>query len=91
MSSVPITVHRPSASGGRRATVHRHGREQVLGTAHSDHDLVVFLESAGVTDPDAALDDPQRVEWRDGPAHVFHRRLAPRSGASGPGEELRRE
>ncbi|MFJ6529911.1 hypothetical protein ACIQMZ_32180 [Streptomyces longwoodensis] len=51
--------------------MYRHGREQFLGTAYSDHDLVVFLEGAGIADADAALDDPRRVEWRDGPAHVF--------------------
>ncbi|MFE9360735.1 hypothetical protein ACFYPB_42680 [Streptomyces olivaceoviridis] len=71
MSSAPIVVHRPSLSGGRRVTVHRHGQDEILGTAYSDHDLVVFLESAGVTDPDAILDDPEWVEWRGGPAHKF--------------------
>ncbi|MCX4579005.1 hypothetical protein OHB41_38640 [Streptomyces sp. NBC_01571] len=71
MISAPIVVHRPSISGGRRVTVHRHGQDLVLGTAHSDHDLVVFLEGAGVSDPDAILDDPRWVEWRGGPAHEF--------------------
>ncbi|WP_030987240.1 hypothetical protein [Streptomyces sp. NRRL WC-3744] len=71
MSSAPIVVHRPSPSGGRRVTVHRHGHDEVLGTAYSDHDPVVFLESAGVADPDARLDDPQWVQWRGGPAHEF--------------------
>ncbi|WP_437065482.1 hypothetical protein [Streptomyces sp. enrichment culture] len=40
------------------------------GTAYSDHALVVFLEGAGVADPEATLDDPRRVERRGGPAHV---------------------
>ncbi|WP_031069216.1 hypothetical protein [Streptomyces sp. NRRL S-118] len=71
MSSAPIVVHRPSRSGGRRVTVHWHGRDEILGTAYSDHDLVVFLEGAGITEPDAVLDDPRWVEWRDGPAHQF--------------------
>ncbi|MGA5171245.1 hypothetical protein [Streptomyces lavendulocolor] len=71
MSSAPIVVHRPSRSGGRRVTVHRHGRDEILGTAYSDHDLVVFLEGAGITESDAVLDDPRWVEWRDGPAHQF--------------------
>ncbi|WP_406016324.1 hypothetical protein OG520_39100 [Streptomyces sp. NBC_00984] len=31
------------------------------GPAHSDHDLVVFLEAAGIHDPDTTLDDPH--EW----------------------------
>ncbi|MFI9754285.1 hypothetical protein [Streptomyces collinus] len=71
MTSAPIFVHRPSLSGGRRVTVHSDGRDEILGTAYSDHDLVVFLEGAGVADPEAVLDDPQWVEWRGGPAHEF--------------------
>ncbi len=51
--------------------MHWHGRDEILGTAYSDHDLVVFLEGAGITEPDAVLDDPRWVEWRDGPAHQF--------------------
>jgi hypothetical protein len=71
VSSALIVVHRPSLSGGRRVTVHRHGQDEILGTAHSDHDLVVFLQAAGIADPEAVLDDPRWVEWRDGPAHQF--------------------
>ncbi|MEV5456311.1 hypothetical protein ACN6LC_006251 [Streptomyces violaceoruber] len=71
MSGAPIVVHRPSPSGGRRVTVHRHGRDEILGTAYSDHDLVVFLEDAGIDDPDAVVDDGRWVEWRGGPAHDF--------------------
>lgn len=71
VSSAPIVVHRPSLSGGRRVTVHTSGRDEILGTAYSDHDLVVFLEGAGVAEPDAILDDPQWVEWRGSPAHEF--------------------
>jgi hypothetical protein len=72
VTSAPIVVHRPSLSGDRRVTVHSSGRDEILGTAYSDHDLVVFLEGAGVAEPEAILDDPQWVEWRDGPAHEFH-------------------
>ncbi|MEW1569878.1 hypothetical protein AB0454_44110 [Streptomyces sp. NPDC093509] len=71
MSSVPIVVHRPSLSGGRRVSVHGHGRDEILGTAYSDHDLVVFLEAVGISDPELVLDDPRWVEWRDGPAHEW--------------------
>ncbi|MEV6184163.1 hypothetical protein [Streptomyces sp. NPDC052015] len=71
MTSAPIVVHRPSDSGGRKVTVHSSGRDEILGTAHSDHDLVVFLEGAGVAEPDAIPDDPQWVEWRGGLAHEF--------------------
>ncbi|MFB7651588.1 MULTISPECIES: hypothetical protein [unclassified Streptomyces] len=71
MTSAPIVVHRPSLSGGRTVTVHRYGRDEILGTAYSDHDLVVFLEDAGIADPESVLDQPQWVEWRQGPAHDF--------------------
>jgi hypothetical protein len=71
VTSAPIVVHRPSISGGRRGTVHSGGRDEIIGTAYSDHDLVAFLEGAGVADPGAILDAPQWVEWRGGPAHEF--------------------
>ncbi|MCM2388750.1 hypothetical protein [Streptomyces albipurpureus] len=69
MESAPIVVHRPSLSGGRRVSMHRHGRDEILGLAFSDHDLVVFLEAAGITDPDLIMDDPAWVEWRGAGAH----------------------
>ncbi|GAP47562.1 putative uncharacterized protein [Streptomyces azureus] len=31
--------------------VHSSGRDEILGTAYSDHDLVVFLEGAGIGRP----------------------------------------
>ncbi|MGV9290751.1 hypothetical protein [Streptomyces sp. NPDC003719] len=71
MGSAPIVVHGRSLSGGRRVTVRRHGGDEVLGTAYSDHDLAVFLEGAGIADPGTVLDDPRWVEWRDSPAHDF--------------------
>ncbi|WP_394425641.1 hypothetical protein [Streptomyces sp. SGAir0957] len=66
-----FVVHWPSSSGGRRVTVRSDGWDQVLGTAYSDHDLVVFLEGAGVADPEAVLDDPEWVQWRGRPPHEF--------------------
>ncbi|MFE9454099.1 hypothetical protein [Streptomyces sp. NPDC006739] len=51
--------------------MHWHGRDEMLGTAYNDHDLVVFLEGAGVAGPEAIVDEPQWVEWRGGPAHEF--------------------
>ncbi|MER7983877.1 hypothetical protein [Streptomyces sp. NPDC095817] len=71
MSSAPVVVHRPSISGGRRVSVHRSGRDDILGTAYSDHDLVVFLEAAGIADAEFVLDDSRWVEWRDAPAHEW--------------------
>jgi hypothetical protein len=71
VGGAPIVVHRPSASGGRRVSVHLHGRDEILGTAYSDHDLVVFLEASGIEDPDTVIDDPGWVEWRGGRAHQW--------------------
>ncbi|MEU2867047.1 hypothetical protein ACIQWL_51805 [Streptomyces mirabilis] len=71
MSSAPIVVHRPSSSGGRRVTVNSRGRDEILGTAYSDHDLVVFLEGAGIQEPDSILDDDRLIEWRGGRAHQW--------------------
>lgn len=51
--------------------MHSSGWDEILGPAYSDHDLVVFLEGAGVADPEVNLDDQQWVEWRGGPAHEF--------------------
>ncbi|NUK23702.1 hypothetical protein [Streptomyces lunaelactis] len=69
--SAPIVVHRPSPSGERRVTVSRNGRDEILGLAHSDHDLIVFLARAGLLDPELILDDPHWVEWRGGRAHEW--------------------
>jgi hypothetical protein len=51
--------------------VHSHGRDEILGTAYSDHDLVVFLQAAGVDEPEAVLDDARWVEWRGGRPHEW--------------------
>ncbi|MBM9624600.1 hypothetical protein [Streptomyces zhihengii] len=72
MARAPIVVHRLSMDGGRRVTVVRTGRREILGLAHSDDDLVVLLENAGIVDPGALLDDPQWVAWRGGRAHQWH-------------------
>ncbi|WP_030975918.1 hypothetical protein [Streptomyces sp. NRRL S-1824] len=71
MTSPPIVIFRPSLSGGRRVTVQRDGRFQILGLAHSDHDVIVFLEGAGLDDPEHILDSPEWVEWRGGRAHRY--------------------
>lgn len=63
----PIVVHPPSATGGRRVTA----RGEILGLAHSDHDLVVFLAAAGLPEAEEVLDDPAWVEWRGGMAHDY--------------------
>ncbi|MFB6775254.1 hypothetical protein [Streptomyces sp. NPDC056337] len=71
MSRAPVVVHRSSVSGGRRVALYRDGHDVFLGFAHSDHDLVVFLEGAGIAQPDTVLDQPLMVEWRGGSAHDF--------------------
>lgn len=71
MASPPIVIFRPSPSGGRRVTVQRGGRVRILGLAHSDHEVIVFLEGAGLDDPERVLDDPEWVEWRGGRAHRY--------------------
>ncbi|MEU8508133.1 hypothetical protein AB0C40_26140 [Streptomyces brevispora] len=71
MTSPPIVIFRPSPSGGRRVTVQRDGRVQILGLAHSDHDVIVFLEGAGLDDPERILDKPEWVEWRGARAHRY--------------------
>ncbi|MEU3185380.1 hypothetical protein ABZ707_14420 [Streptomyces sp. NPDC006923] len=67
MDAVPIVVHRPSPSGGRRVTV----RGQIVGLAHDDRDLVEFLRRAGLPDAWDLIDDPTWVEWRGGRAHEW--------------------
>ncbi|MGX1274853.1 hypothetical protein [Streptomyces phaeoluteigriseus] len=69
MSSAPIVVHPPSGTAGWRVTVHSHGRDAILGTSYSDYDLVVFLEGAGIHEPDSILDDDRWIEWRGARAH----------------------
>ncbi|MFD6891123.1 hypothetical protein [Streptomyces sp. NPDC059957] len=71
MNTAPIVVHPVSLSGGRQVTMRRRGREDVLGVAYSDYDLVVFLEAAGVVSPDNVLDDPQLVQWNGAAAHEW--------------------
>ncbi|MFD9419766.1 hypothetical protein ACFWC9_34420 [Streptomyces goshikiensis] len=44
--------------------MHREGREEILGLAHSDRDLIMFLEAVGVIEPENVLNDPQLLEWR---------------------------
>ncbi|WP_138958994.1 hypothetical protein [Streptomyces sp. YIM 121038] len=67
MGPAPIVVHHPSPSGGRRVTA----RDEILGLAHSDRDVIEFLRRAGLPDPEGLLDDPRWVEWRGGQPHEY--------------------
>lgn len=68
MATVPIVVHPPSPTGGRRVTA----RGEILGLAYGDADLIEFLRRAGLPDPEAVIDDPAWVEWRGGRAHTWN-------------------
>ncbi|MFF3288916.1 hypothetical protein [Streptomyces sp. NPDC003023] len=63
----PIVVHRISASGGRRVTV----RGRIMGLAHSDDDVLEFVEEAGITGTGDLLSDPTLVEWAGGRPHRY--------------------
>ncbi len=39
--------------------MHSNDRDEILGAAYSDRDLVVFLAGTGFADPEAVLDGPQ--------------------------------
>ncbi len=47
--------------------MHCEGREEILGLAHSDRGLIMFLEAVGVIEPENVLDGPQLVERRGAP------------------------
>ncbi|MEU8677859.1 hypothetical protein [Streptomyces sp. NPDC048560] len=71
MATPPIVIHAPTPSGGRIVTVHSKGRDERLGIAHSDHDVIVFLADAGLADPERLLDNPAVVIWQGAEAHVY--------------------
>ncbi|MFK0064062.1 hypothetical protein ACIQTN_33150 [Streptomyces werraensis] len=52
------------------------GQDETLDTACRDHNLVVFLEGAGVAGPETVLDDPQWVKVARRPRPRIPRRLA---------------
>ncbi|MFD9622346.1 hypothetical protein ACFWB2_34530 [Streptomyces virginiae] len=63
-----IVVGEQAGTGGRLVSVMRGGREESLGTAFSEHDVIVFLQAAGLSDPEEVLADPRWVQWRGGRA-----------------------
>ncbi|MDX3078398.1 hypothetical protein [Streptomyces sp. MI02-7b] len=71
MEDARFVVHDLSGSGGRLVTMHREGRveDDYVGTAFSEHDLLLILRSSGLMDPDLVVDDPRWVEWRGSAAH----------------------
>ncbi|MEU5537500.1 hypothetical protein [Streptomyces sp. NPDC020362] len=53
--------------------MHIQGRDEALGTACSDHELIVALQGAVIGDPKAVLGGPQWVEAGGGRARVQRR------------------
>ncbi|MET7495799.1 hypothetical protein ABZV61_41315 [Streptomyces sp900116325] len=51
--------------------MHANSCERTLGTAYSDHDLVVLLSAAGLAAPERVLDDPSVIQWQGADAHVY--------------------
>ncbi|WP_405893798.1 hypothetical protein OG272_16085 [Streptomyces sp. NBC_00104] len=62
---LPVVVHPPSPSGGRRVTVDA----EILGLAHSFRDVEEFLRRAGLEDVDASTS--ALIEWRGGGPGVW--------------------
>ncbi|MDQ0578674.1 hypothetical protein QF030_000852 [Streptomyces rishiriensis] len=60
--------------------MHSLGRDETLGTAYSDHDVMVVLKGAGIRDPDSILDDDRWIEWRGGRALVRRQDRRPQKG-----------
>ncbi|MEV6672850.1 hypothetical protein [Streptomyces sp. NPDC051162] len=70
--AAPIRVHRPTAGGGRRVTVRRHGVDHPLGMAYRDADVVEFLRRAGMADVgEEVLDDAESVGWEGAGPHEW--------------------
>lgn len=48
-------------------------RDEILGLAYSDTDVLEFLRRVGLPDGERLLDDPAWVEWRGGGPEVWTR------------------
>ncbi|MEU0127173.1 MULTISPECIES: hypothetical protein [unclassified Streptomyces] len=71
MTNAPIVIHSPNPSGGRLVTVHINGREERLGIAHNDQELIAFLADAGLEDPERVLDSRALITWEGTAAHRY--------------------
>lgn len=72
MEHAPIVVHRISPSGGRRVTIRTYGRDESLGVAHRDADVIEFLRQVKLPDPDeVVLGDSPLIEWQGDDPHVY--------------------
>ncbi|MFJ7946394.1 hypothetical protein ACIQ6K_22485 [Streptomyces sp. NPDC096354] len=43
----------------------------MTGVVRDDRDLIERLRRTGIHDAEQFLDDPQRIEWRGGRAHLY--------------------
>ncbi|MEU6312662.1 hypothetical protein [Streptomyces sp. NPDC047014] len=78
MHHAPVVVHRISPSGGRQVTLRAAGREEPLGLARSDADVIEFLRRAGMPDPDdVVLGGTALVEWDTDTPHVYETEAPP--------------
>ncbi|NLU75345.1 hypothetical protein HCC61_22190 [Streptomyces sp. HNM0575] len=64
----PIVVHPPTAGGGRRVTAHA----EQLGIAFRPEDVGEFLRTAGLSEDEIQLDDPNLIEWRGGGPDIWN-------------------
>ncbi|MER7732761.1 hypothetical protein ABTX80_17920 [Streptomyces erythrochromogenes] len=72
MRHAPVVVHRILSSGGRQVTLRTAEREEPLGLARSDEDLIEFLRRAGMPDPDdVVLGASALVEWESDTPHAY--------------------
>ncbi|WP_030963670.1 hypothetical protein [Streptomyces sp. NRRL S-378] len=72
MEQAPILVHRISPSGGRRVVIRICGVDTVLGVAHSDQDLIEFLQRLDIPDCDElVLGDSEVIAWQGGKPHQY--------------------
>ncbi|MFE9634135.1 hypothetical protein [Streptomyces sp. NPDC006463] len=72
MHHAPVVVHRIFPSGGRQVTLRTASREESLGVARSDEDVIEFLRRAGMPDPDeVVLGGAELLEWDSDTPHVY--------------------
>ncbi|MFB6559173.1 MULTISPECIES: hypothetical protein [unclassified Streptomyces] len=72
MHHAPVVVHRIFPSGGRQVTLRTSNGEEALGLARSDEDVIEFLRSAGMPDPDeVVLGGTELLDWEWDTPHVY--------------------
>ncbi|AZQ32785.1 hypothetical protein EJ357_04455 [Streptomyces cyaneochromogenes] len=68
MSEPRVIVYPPAERGGRKVRV----GDEMVGTAHSLHELTVFLQNAGLTGWDELdVAESGLIEWHEGGPEVW--------------------